>query len=159
MSTTITPDVLSSAVSQFSAGANYPAGRYLISYVDGALQYAGGTTGGMMGGWAVNNTVRGHLGYHVTDGSGNDVLFPATSSEFASQSQCEAANAGESLVFVHIGGTIGMYLYDTNYNDNTAGSPAPTFSLASAPAPPPTLTATPTVANGVPGIILTGSNF
>ncbi len=157
MSSTITPDVLSAAVSEFNAGANYPVGRYQITYVDGALQYAGGTSGGQAGGWSVNFNFNGPLGYHVTDGNGNDVAFPATTAGYANQAACEAANAGNQILYAHAGGTIGMYLHDTDYNDNTAGYPAPTFSMAPAPAPPlavPTLAATGETAGGVPAILL-----
>ena len=101
----------------------------------------------------MNANLNGPLGYHVTDGNGNDVAFPATTAGYASQAACEAANAGETLIYAHRGGPIGMYLHDTNYADNTGGSPAPTFSV-DLYVSPLTLTATPQIAGGIPSIAL-----
>lgn len=113
----VTPTVLSAAVSYFNSGASFAAGTYIISYVDGAFQ-----AGGAMSGFQVWD-------YVINYGGGSTHFLPANVGTFSTQAQAESANAGKTKLIVHSGGQIGMWLSDMPYTDNIAGSPAPTFSL------------------------------
>lgn len=143
---TLIPDIADATIKYFNAGANFAAGDYVVSYVTGACDL---NASGMD--WAATRA------FHVTDGAGNDVGFPSTTS-YNSQAEAEAAEAGTTLTFHHLGGQIGMYLMDNPYSDNVAGSPNPTFSIPSPEAgiPVPTLTATPSLPGNVPTIFLQG---
>ena len=118
----VTPDILSATVSWFDGGADFPAGEYVVAYVTGAMQYAYGAE------WKVNFNDTGN-GFHVTDDGGNDVFGPGNDNHYDSVAECEAGNAGLQITYNHTGGKIGMYLEDDPYDDNSGGSPSPTFSL------------------------------
>jgi hypothetical protein len=126
---TVTPDILSGAVSYFNTNA--PAGNYKVSYVNGALKYS------PTQGWALNvrnpPNNEGYVIYYTgPEGTQLPLNFPGTNDNtFPSQAAVEAANAGVSITFQHYGGAIGIYLFDSIYGDNVAGSPTPTFQLTS----------------------------
>lgn len=140
---TVTPDIGSSAVSNFSGGANKPAGLYYVEYVDGAMRES---NDGAAHQWSVNGRGAGYaqeVGYHVTDGpndgTGNNAYttnpgpfgVPIVGAwGYADQASCEAANAGFATPYCHVGGKpIGVYYFDPVYTDNVAGSPNPTWRL------------------------------
>lgn len=116
----VTPDILSATVSYFNGGANFSAGRYRVAYITGALIYGAGE------GWALNDAFGD--GYQIMFGGGN-IRFPGTATGFATQALVASANAGTHLDIMHTGGQIGVYLADSIYNDNVAGSPNPQFLL------------------------------
>ncbi len=120
----VTPDILSPANSAFNGGMGLAAGRYRVRYENGALEYAPCMPTQC---WSVNTIGAGFRVFY--DGGLTDVQFPASTNTFPTQAGCEADNSGKLLDFDHIGGTIGMYLFDTNYPDNVAGAPNPTFKL------------------------------
>lgn len=121
----ITPDITTGAVVNFGS---FPAGRYQVYYVEGALQYQDVT-----GPWWLN--AAGIYGYRVLHSGGNAELEGpyTTYTPQASQADVETANAGAVIEFDHAGGTIGMYLHDTPLTDNKPGSPNPTFELVGLP--------------------------
>lgn len=119
----VEPDIFSDAQSSFGT---QPAGSYRIEYVEGALQYLGGTV------WKLNGS-SAH-GYRIVHSGGTEVEGPGagdygTVMEFASQAAVESHYAGAFVDFTHTGGTISMYLLDDPYGDNAAGTPNPTFRL------------------------------
>lgn len=122
---TVTPDILSGAVSYFNLNA--PAGNYKVSYVNGALKYSPAA------GWSLNDEAmfggQYRIYYTSAEGTTVPIAFPGTTTQYSSQALVEAANAGKSVQFTHYGGSIGCYLFDTIYNDNVPGSPNPTFQL------------------------------
>lgn len=120
----VVPDITSNAVSYFSGP--FVAGRYRVNYVEGALQYAGGL-------WGLN--AGAPYGFRVVHSGGSAVIEGpyTTYTQQASQADVETANAGAYVEFDHAGGTIGVYLQDTPYEDNDPGSPNPTFELVGLP--------------------------
>lgn len=120
----VTPDILSSAVSFYSGGGPLVAGTYRVQYVNGAMEYANCMPTQC---WSVNTI---GAGFHVVYNGGTaDVLFPASTNTFPNQAGAEAENTGKIIDIVHTGGTIGVFLNDTNYGDNQPGAPNPTFKL------------------------------
>lgn len=118
---TIAPTVFS------SVGASWgtlPAGTYRVSYVNGAMRYGNNAL------WLLNlNNGLATAGFKIRHSGGTTVDFPGTTGTYGSQALVEAANAGKSIAITHTGGTISMFLNDTDYGDNHAGSPGPTFRL------------------------------
>lgn len=112
----ITPDVFSATVSYWAGGQALDAGTYRINYINGAYKPSS------LAGFQVWN-------YMVNNGATTSGFLPGNVGSFATQAICEAANSGRSFSFTHTGGSIGMWLSDSPYNDNVAGSPNPTFSL------------------------------
>lgn len=123
----ITPGIFSAVPTFFGGGAAFPAGNYRVDYVNGAVIYGLGAQ------YRLNWTDRGPpgaIGYKVKyNGGVVEQFFPGTDGPYATQALCEAANAGKSITFAHTGGTIGMFLQDDPYFDNSDGSPDPTFEL------------------------------
>jgi hypothetical protein len=119
---TITPPITS------GSGASWgtvPAGNYRISYVNGALRYGANAL------WFLNiDNGLAHEGYKIVHSGGTQVEFPGTFDAYGSQALVEAANVGKSILIHHTGGEIKMYLTDSNYGDNGAGMPNPTFRLS-----------------------------
>lgn len=108
---TVTPDILSATVSYFDGGDNFAAGEYRIYYEAGAIEYGPGQ------GYRVN---AGGIGFYVAyDDGASEVQAPGTSTTYGTVAEVEAANAGLIVDIVHTGGTIGIYLGDSPYGDNT----------------------------------------
>jgi len=122
VSDTITPSIYGPIVESFGT---FPAGTYRITYVQGALRYA------PTFGWSLNCTDIIASDRYVVRYGATDVTFPGTGAEdFPTQTAVEAANADAHIDVVHPGGAIGVWLSDTLYADNQAGSPNPTFRIA-----------------------------
>jgi len=134
----VTPDVTTGAISWFIDGADYDAGTYRICYVRGAyaynpLGYALGYGDTVNGNYSIENpTPLGKAaGFYITDGLGNEALAPGNMTNYASQADCEAGNAGQSVIYVHAGsGPIGVYLNDFPYWDNAVDGIGPTFTIS-----------------------------
>jgi hypothetical protein len=140
----VTPDIFSAGVSNFNGGASFPSGVYTLIYVNGAMKLSAGN------GYSCYS-------YVVTDGVGNTLAAPGIVAQYATQALCEAANGGMQVTYNHAGGTIGVYLQDSPYNDNVAGAPNPTYRLdGPAPPPAPTLTAFGVVIGSTAGISVQG---
>ncbi len=120
----ITPDIFSPTQSAWNGGLALPAGTYRIMYDSGAMEYAPCFPTQC---WSVNTIGAGFRLFY--DGGLSDVSFPASENTFPNQAGAEAENTGKHLDVTHIGGTMGMYLADTNYPDNVPGAPNPTFKL------------------------------
>jgi len=119
----IVPAIDSSTPTYWNDGDDLPAGAYRISYVTGAWKSPGDV-------WLVGDGVVAGgkaRGYYINT-SGDEVTFP-TSGLYSSQADAEVGTAGLFINIAHSGGKIGMFLWDSPYNDNTDGSPNPTFQL------------------------------
>lgn len=121
----ITPSITSAAITYWDSGNDIPAGIYRVAYFNGAWISPGPI---YLVGDGVPAAGKGRGYYIKFDDGAQEVAFPP-SGLYSSQAECEAANAGASITFAHTGGKIGMYLHDSPYNDNTDGSPNPTFKL------------------------------
>lgn len=120
----VVPDIFSSTVTFWNGGAALAAGTYRVSYVTGAMEYAPCFPTPC---WQVNAI---GAGFHVKyNGGAGDVLFPASTTAFATEPPVYADNAGKFIEFTHTGGTIGIVLVDSPFGDNVAGTPNPTFKL------------------------------
>lgn len=119
---TITPPVTNSGGASWGTRA---AGTYIISYVNGAMRYGNNAL------WFVNiDNGIAQKGFYIRHSGGTQVKFPGTNDSFGSQAVVEAANAGKNISISHSGGEISMFLDDSDYGDNHAGSPSPTFRLS-----------------------------
>lgn len=141
----VIPDITQFAVSYFAGGANLPAGLYQVTFVEGALKYIGSDD------YQVNRDAS--HGYRVIHSSGTFQQESAPVgiyTAYATQAALESALGGDTVVFSHTGGPIGMFLADNYYGDNVAGAPNPTFLLtrlcATTTTTTPTTTTTTTVA-------------
>lgn len=118
---TITPD-MAGDVSYFNGGAVFPFGTYVVTYIDGAVDFRGH--------WGLNLFLGGgstELQYYLT-GTVPLTPFPGTTTDLGSQAAVESANQGQSYTFKATG-QFGMYLTHFPIIAPVAGSPAPTFSL------------------------------
>jgi hypothetical protein len=124
---TVTPDITAATpVVFFDSGNPQPAGRYRIEYVEGAMEYANCMPDQC---WSVNTIGAGFRYRYFAPGL-QDALFPASTAAFLTQPEAEAENSGLFVDFdTTAAGAISMYLGDTNYADNQAGAPNPTFRL------------------------------
>jgi hypothetical protein len=122
-----TPDQLDlfGAPTYFNNGKPVPAGRYLMTYVDGCMKYSGdqGWTvnayplGGPCQWWLIGDTAAakilqppGAIGYLVGEGA------------FADFDDCvRTSKASPPKVFDHPGGLLGVVLQDAPYQDNIPG--------------------------------------
>ena len=124
----VTPFITSNAISYFNSGAPYSPGMYCITYLVGAYGL------GQNGLWTINQDIdRGNggvsLAYKITDGFAT-IDGPGNYDSYGSQAGCQSANVAKVVYFYHAYSTpIGMYLNDSNYVDNIAGSPNPTFLI------------------------------
>lgn len=118
---TITPSIFNATP---LCWGSYAAGTYRVSYANGALRYAAANPL-----FFVNNILS--TGYEIkyNGEASTDYFSELTTTGFASQALCEAANNGKTHDIVHTGGTICMYFHDLDYGDNVDGSPNPTFGL------------------------------
>lgn len=108
----------------FDGGAELPAGRYRIDYVDGCMKYGSGQ------GWTIHAYEDGSYAWWLVGETTSDkiVMPPATIGVFAGQGafesfeECVDANlevAPKELDFP--GGKLGVWLQDSPYSDNLAG--------------------------------------
>lgn len=109
----VSSKICSSAITWFNLALNVPPGNYRISYVSGALRYGG----------AVNYSVQDPLnlthGYKIKYDDGlNEVASPGDTFQSASVATVAAHNTGAFVDFTHTSGKIGIYLFDSPYNDN-----------------------------------------
>jgi hypothetical protein len=117
------PDVNTTDVVEFGT---YPAGTYRVTYSAGAMRYGPGLTQ-----WKLNASVS--YGFRVVHSGGTEIEGPGNSyTGYNTIAEVEAANAGAYVEFTHTGGTIGVRLEDTPIDDNTPGTPSPTFLLTGA---------------------------
>lgn len=124
---TVTPSILAGTLSFFDSGNPQPPGRYRIRYETGAMQYAACFPDPC---WSVNTVGAGFRYVYFAGHGPPGELFPALETVFLTQAAAEAANAGLYVDFdTTISAAISMRLGDTNYADNQAGAPNPTFRL------------------------------
>lgn len=119
----VMPSIFTNDVSYWNGGGSLPAGTYQVRYKSGAMKYNPGF------GWSVNYEI--NAGFRIVfSGGASQVEGPFTTyGDNLDQAAAEAANAGATVDFVHTGGTIGIYLLDIPYGDNSNGFPNPTFDL------------------------------
>lgn len=110
----------------FQDGAVLPAGRYRLTYEDGCMKYASDqgwtvhayANGAVAAWWIVGETYAdritvppGTVGYYTSNGA------------FDTFDECVAANAAlPPTEFDFGGGKLGVWLLDSNYGDNLAGT-------------------------------------
>ena len=108
----------------FNGGASIPAGKYVISYVDGCMKYGSGQ------GWTVNAYNGGccswwRIGESVSEQKAvlpGTIGYAAGQGAFANFEDCvTASRQAPAQVFDHPGGKIGVWLKDSPYSDNAAG--------------------------------------
>ena len=105
-------------------GADYPAGRYELAYVGGAVSFGQGF-GYSLQSWYVASGGVESPGPHGDYGNGPGVGYPTPQ-------EMEQNDAGRSVLIDHPGGPIGVRLDDSPYSDNSDGGVgAPRFTLAS----------------------------
>jgi hypothetical protein len=111
-------------VVSFGGGADLPAGRYRVTYVDGCMKYSSTQA------WTIHAYASGSSGWWLVGASTADkVLMPpgtvgyATSNgAYAAFADCVAANlALPPAEFDFAGGPLGVWLQDSPYTDNVAG--------------------------------------
>ena len=120
----VVSDIFGATVS-FAGGKPLPAGRYVLTWVDGCMRYSGNQ------GWTVNAYASSSpYGFTLVDGAGQVLLTPpGTSGVFPGQGayatfpECVAANARRDapIVFDFAGGPLGVHLVDDPYTDNEGG--------------------------------------
>ncbi len=109
----------------FDSQAALPAGRYRVQYVDGCMKYSSAQD------WAVQAYADGSDAFWLVGATSADriLVLPGTvgfmvgSGGFATFDECVAANlalAPEEFDFA--GGPIGVWLSDSPYSDNVAGT-------------------------------------
>ncbi len=109
----------------FDNGKALPAGRYRVQYVDGCMKYSSAQD------WAVQAYADGSDAFWLVGATSADriLVLPGTvgilvgSGGFATFDECVAANlavAPEEFDFA--GGPIGVWLSDSIYSDNVAGT-------------------------------------
>jgi hypothetical protein len=134
---TVAGNPLSAVPVYFNSSANFPAGKYRITYVTGVCKFD------TKYGWGVSQTgvdwrivVKAGTGFTLTgfaapaalDSSG-PVIVNGYFRGWHTPEEAEASSAGKTLDFTHNGGALGLSLLDDPYYDNVAGSPNPTWSL------------------------------
>lgn len=127
---TVTPDVMSDTPMAFNgpSGTNWPAGVYIVSYVNGSVNYNTGA-----GAYFTVNGPTSIQEYVVTyNGSSGAVSVPGPGlyAVFSTTAPVEAVNAGQQISIIHFGGEMTVACADSYYPDNAAGTPATTFGLS-----------------------------
>jgi hypothetical protein len=126
------------AVARFAGGQHLPAGRYRVEYVDGCLKYSGTQ------GWSLHAYADGHDGWWLVGETTADriVMPPGTvgfmvgAGGFSTFDACVAANRARApLEFNFGGGSLGVWLADSYYEDNLLGEDgrSPTWRLIKLP--------------------------
>jgi hypothetical protein len=137
----VTPQVYDSSnnpppVAYFDSGSYLSAGYYRIEYVSGAMRYTHGVPISIDDPWTPGNGFRILHSESNSNPSGTSILAPGDNALFPTQAEVEEHNQGDSVIFYHAGGKIGMYLVDNPYSDNddmSGISHNPTFKLVGLP--------------------------
>lgn len=128
----ITPDVTTGAVSEFTSLSVYPAGNYRVTYVSGAIKYNPAFD------YCVQWPVGGDMFRIVHDNGATQIEAPGDNVFYATVGAAETANAGAFVDFVHTGGTIGIFLLDSPYEDNIGSVSFQLHKICSDVPPPAT---------------------
>lgn len=107
-------DAFSDAVSWFDDEAAQPEGVYRLVYVQGTIDFANPFPCWWMGDF---NSVA------VWNDGANEKRVEFTA-RHCTPEEAELASAGSQIIFRHISGRIGVYLFDI-YNDNVVGPTGP----------------------------------
>jgi hypothetical protein len=107
----------------FNGGSAVPAGTYTVSYVEGAHIDEVGQ------GWRVQQ--KPGNGWFIVNAAGTKLVrCPGNFNQYPSQADAETGNAAAGTgTVVHPGGTLGLNLVDDKYNNNTDGTPNPTYNI------------------------------
>ncbi len=142
----VTPSILDGGISTndsatgwFNNGASLPAGTYRITLAGGAMTYHH-TQGWRVDAW--NGTVSAPHGFKIKqDGVSTDLRAPGDDIGQSSFSAAQNASLGQSIIVTHAAaGRIGVYLYDSPYNDNSAPTgQSPRFKLEQIVSPQPVI--------------------
>jgi hypothetical protein len=110
----------------FDDGAQLPAGRYRVTYLDGCMKYASTQD------WTIHAYANGENAawWLVGASTGDRVVVPPGTSGYATSNgayatfeECVAANAALAPIeFDFAGGKLGVWVLDSNYGDNVAGT-------------------------------------
>lgn len=110
----------------FDDGAELPAGRYRVTYLDGCMKYSSSQD------WTIHAYANGEsAAWWLVGADSNDriVVPPGTSGyatsngAYATFDECVAANAALAPIeFEFVGGKLGVWVLDSNYGDNVAGT-------------------------------------
>jgi hypothetical protein len=109
----------------FNDGQPVPAGTYVVTYVDGCMKYGSGQA------WTVNAYADGTDGWWLIGATTSDkiLVLPGTvgyvagSGGFDVFEDCvSASKLSAPVTFTHAGGVLGVWLQDTPYSDNSAGT-------------------------------------
>lgn len=118
----VEPNITNGAAVYFFGGASQVGGGYRVTNLNGACRY------GPEHGFSVNFDGATN-GYIINHSGGTEITGPWTI-DLPTQAEVEAVMMGTYVDFPHTGGPIFMYLRDTLYGDNIAGSPNPRFVLS-----------------------------
>ena len=100
----------------FNSGADFSAGTYKITYKEGAWDPGDAFE------WTITNC-------YIYSDDVEQARFRGSATTYTTQAMCEAAHAGDFFIIEHTSGTIGMNIVDDPYEDNTNGTPGPTFII------------------------------
>ncbi|MFQ5571108.1 MAG: hypothetical protein ACE5G0_15620 [Rhodothermales bacterium] len=108
----------------FCSGDSLPAGRYRITYLEGAHRFSDDPANPYYD-WDASSV------YIYHDDGKNSLLAPGPTAYrgFDIVADVTAAYAGRRVEFDHKGGKISMHMQDNPYSDNVSGIPAPTYKL------------------------------
>jgi hypothetical protein len=109
----LTTNLHDGTVFYWANGAYLPAGIYQVSYIAGAWKPKSDSPE-----WVVQHTY-GSVGPHILYNNGAvEVRAPGRVGSFSTPEEAVAYSSGSTYEFVHAGGTIGCYLYDSDYSLN-----------------------------------------
>jgi hypothetical protein len=124
---TVQPDINSPSIALFNNGAVFPPGAYVVRYGSGVMAYSAA------GLFQINAGSPTSSCFFVTaEGSLQHTPAPGLNTTYATAILCEAGNAGQQvIVTLTAPSTIGIWLDDSDYSDNTThGEPdSPIFEL------------------------------
>jgi hypothetical protein len=123
----LTPDIDDNAETYFAGGADFPAGHYRVTYVDGCIRYDP-----TIYWWAVNGSF--NFEYMIAGATTADAIqvAPGVVSLVGDTSfdDCVAASQGLSADITFAGGKLGIYNNDFKPSDNVPGTGGnPTWRL------------------------------
>jgi hypothetical protein len=111
--TQTTTDLVSETLYYWNSGDAIPAGTYRVEYVSGWWRpYTGNSNHCVQHSYAA-------VGPFIKYNNGSASLrAPGIVGDYSTSAACEAANAGSYANFTHTGGTIAVFLYDTDHSLN-----------------------------------------
>lgn len=111
--TQTTTDLVNETKYYWNSGDAIPAGTYRVEYVSGWWRpYTGNSNHCVQHSYAP-------VGPFIKYNNGASSLrAPGIVGDYSTSAACEAANAGSYANFTHTGGTISVYLYDTDHSLN-----------------------------------------